>query len=384
MACAWPADSPLEPLRGGHPTGDSFWARLFLALAFAALASYALGLWLARGRAPSLWAAAVLAVTIQLTPLFAPLLLSTDAWSYWAYGTIARVHGNPYRDTPNEFPQIPGYDEMGEDWRDTTSVYGPAFTLASEPLDALAGSDEDVAAWTYKILGAAAVLAAASLAARVSRRRAYALAFVGWNPLLAIHFAGGGHNDAWMAALVVAALASGAAGRRHRAGAAWALAIFVKWIPVVFLALRALEARATGRRVGHAAFAATTAAVAALATARYGLHWLGAFGPIARNANEESSFALPHRLQDAGAPRWLAVGAAVAVFAAGFAWLAREALRGRARLALAACLLLVVTPWLVPWYVVWAVPLAAAEDDPAAQAASLALCAYLLPQTVPL
>jgi hypothetical protein len=71
-------------------------------------------------------------------------------------------------------------------------------------------------------------------------------------------------------------------------------------------------------------------------------------------------------------------------FAVAYAWLAREAWRGRARLGLATCALLLALPYLVVWYVVWAVPLAAAEDDEAAALLSLALCAYLLRQTIPL
>jgi hypothetical protein len=61
----------------------------------------------------------------------------------------------------------------------------------------------------------------------------------------------------------------------------------------------------------------------------------------------------------------------------------RDAVRGRARLGLAACVLMLAAPWLVVWYLVWAVPLAAAEDDRAAQLLTLALGAYLLPQTIP-
>ena len=48
---------------------------------------------------------------------------------------------------------------MGSAWVDTTSVYGPAFTLASEPLAVVAGDSDAVAAWTYKSLAAAAALA---------------------------------------------------------------------------------------------------------------------------------------------------------------------------------------------------------------------------------
>ena len=80
----------------------------------------------------------------------------------------------------------------------------------------------------------------------VARRRAFAAALVGWNPVVAVHFAGGGHNDALMMALVAAALALGERKRVQAAGAAWALAVLVKWVPLVVLPLRALEARATG------------------------------------------------------------------------------------------------------------------------------------------
>jgi hypothetical protein len=57
--------------------------------------------------------------------------------------------------------------------------------------------------------------------------------------------------------------------------------------------------------------------------------------------------------------------------------------RGRARLGLAACLVLATTPYLAVWYLGWAVPLAAADDDDAAIGISILLCAYLLPQTIP-
>jgi Glycosyltransferase family 87 len=382
---AWPDDSPLEPLNGGRPEGDDAYAWAFLLALVAALALYVAALVALTRRGSPLRVVAVLAVAIQLVPLAAPLLLSTDAWTYWSYGRIAVEHdANPYRDAPDEFPDDPSFAYVGADWRDTTSVYGPAFTLASEPLAAVAGESADAAAWIYKTLAALAVLAAVGLAARLSPRPAFACAFAGWNPVLAVHFAGGGHNDAWMAALVLGAVALGASGRRVWAGAAWAAAVLVKWVPLVLLPLQALAARRSGRGFDVRGFALAALVLLGLATVRYGFGWLEAFGPLARNANEETSYALPHRLQELGAPRWLAAGLFAAGFAVAFAFLVREAVRGRARLALAACLLMLAAPWLVVWYVVWAVPLAAAEDDRAAQLLALGLCAYLLPQTIPL
>ena len=111
---------------------------------------------------------------------------------------------------------------------------------------------------------------------------------------------------------------------------------------------------------------------------------LGAFGPLARNANKETRFALPHRLGELGVPTWLAITLFAAAFALAYLWLAREAWRGRARLGLAAALLLLAVPYLAAWYVVWTVPLAAAEDDRTAQLLALGLTAYLLRQAVPI
>jgi alpha-1,6-mannosyltransferase len=268
---------------------------------------------------------------------------------------------------------------MGSDWRESSSVYGPAFTLASE---ALAPVDSgDAVAWTYKTLAALCILAAAFLAAARSRRPAYALAFVGWNPLLAIHFAGGGHNDAWVAVLVLLAVWANGRGRVQLAGVAWCASILVKWIPLLLLPLRALEARATGRRIGHLGFAAAAAALVSVATWRYGPAWIGA---VWGSAGRETSFAIPHRLEQLGLPHGAAVGLCAAAFAVAYAWLLREAWRGRDRLALATALLLVALPYLAVWYVAWTIPLAAAEDDEPAQLLGLALCAYLLRQTIPL
>jgi len=382
---AWPHDSPLVPRQGGHPTGDRTWAWVFLGLLIAAFVAYVAALTLIRRSPPRVAVVATLACAVQLVPLGAPLLLSTDAWAYWDYGRIAAVHGaNPYRVEPARFPNDPAFGSIGTNWRDSTTVYGPAFTLASEPIARAAGSSSDAAAWIYKCLAAAAVLAAAGLAARLSARPALALALVGWNPLLAVHFAGGGHNDAWLAVLVVGALAAGAAGRRQLAGVCWALGALVKWVPLLLLPLRALEARAQRRRVGHAGFAVAAAALCTVAFARYGTAWLDAFGPLARNANHETRWALPHRLEQLGVSHAVAIALFAGAFAAVYMWLAREAWRGKARLGLATVALLLAIPYLVVWYVVWSLPLAAAEDDEPAALLSLALCAYLLRQTIPL
>lgn len=380
---AWPGSSLLTP---DHARGDTGWSWVYLGLIAAAFLAYVAGLVLIAGGAVAR-PGAVLAVAaaIQVAPLLAPVLLSTDVYTYWDYGRLAAVHGeNPYVTEPREYAGDPAFGRMGAMWRDTTSVYGPAFTLASEGHAAAVGDSPRAAAWTYKALAAVAMLVIVWLATRLAARPAFAAAFVGWNPLLAVHFAGGGHNDAWMMALVVVALALAAAGRRQLAGGAWALAIAVKWVAVVFLPLRALEARRHGRRVGHFGFALAAVALAAIASWRYGSGWLDAFGPVARNLREGARYSLPSRLESLGMPHAAAVGLLAGLFGLAYLWLLREAWRGRARLALAAGLLVAAAPWLVPWYAVWTVPLAAMEEDRTARVLAVALSAYLLRDAVPL
>jgi alpha-1,6-mannosyltransferase len=383
-ALAWRDASPLVPRDGGLAQQGSAWP--FLALLVCAFCAYVAGLVLLRRRRLALRAAVAVAAAVQLIPLASPLLLSTDAWTYWGYGWIAAEGGgNPYVDPPAAFPESPAAGYVGADWRDTTSVYGPAFTLVSEPVARLAGSSSDAAAWLFKGLAALSVLAATAAVARTSRRPALAAAFVGWNPVLAIHAGGGGHNDALVGALAAGAVAVAVHRRAALGGSLWALATLVKWVPLVFFALAALADRSRGRTTGTLGFAVTALAVGALATVRYGVDWMGAIGLLADNAARQTSYALPSRLESLGLPHGVALGIALTLLAAGLAWLALEAHRGVARLGRAACLVLATTPYLVVWYLAWAVPLAAPEDDDrTARIAALALTAYLLPQTIPL
>ena len=380
---AWRDGNGLVPLDGGLAVRRAEPA--FFVLLVAAFLLYVAALLTLRGGGPFRIAATV-AVVVQLAPLGAPLLLSTDAWTYWGYGWIgAEGQGNPYVDPPERFPESPAAPYLGASWRDTTTVYGPAFTVASEGVASVAGGSSDVAAWSFKALAALAAIAAALLAARLARRPALAVAAVGWNPLLAVHLAGGGHNDAWLGAMLLAALALGASGHMRWEGSLWAAAIAVKWIPVVLLPLRLLERRATGHRLGLGTFAATLAVLGALATWLYGTAWAGALGPLVSNAARRTSYALPSRLAAIGIPESVAIGVAVAAFALGYAVLTRRALRGHARLGLTACLLLATTPYLAVWYLGWAVPLAAADDETDVPlAVAVIFSAYLLPQTVPL
>ena len=146
VAFAFPEASPLVP---EHGEGDSTWAWLYLGAAAAAFAAYLAGLLLLgrRGAPARRRAVVALACAVQLLPLGAPVLLSTDLYTYWDYARISTVHGgNPYEDVPSDYPDDPAFPLMGSYWYDTTSVYGPGFTLASEAHAVAVGESEEAAA----------------------------------------------------------------------------------------------------------------------------------------------------------------------------------------------------------------------------------------------
>jgi hypothetical protein len=347
----------------------------------AAFALYVLGLVLLSRRRASLPAVVALAAAIQLAPLAAPLLLSTDAYSYWDYARIATVqHGNPYADRPSRFPHDPAYARMGKDWQGKPSVYGPAFTLASE---AAARDSRSGAIRFFRVLAALGSVALVVITALAARRRAFAAAFVGWNPLLALHFAGGGHNDVLMMAFLAGGLALAARGRFQLEGAAWAAALSIKLTVLVFLPLRVLEARRRGRPIGAVGFAVVALLVATAASIAFGYDWLRVLSPVANQLHTPSSLGLAYWASRLGFPQRYAVDGLLLVFALVYLWLLREAWRGRARLGLTACGLLLATSWLQPWYAVWALPLAAVEEDRLAQAVAIALSAYFLRDALP-
>jgi len=364
--------SPIRP--------DGAWAAVWCAGIIAAFVLYVASLFIA-ARASAVAVLAV-AAAIQLVPLAGPLLLSTDVYSYWDYGRIQAVHhGNPYADRPSRFPDDPAYGLMGKDWQQKRDVYGPAFTLAAAGDARLADNSRNAAEHLFRLLAALAAVAVAALAAVASKRPSFAAAFVGWNPLLALHFAGGGHNDALMAAFMTGGLALAAVGRRQAEGVAWALAASVKVVPLVFLPLRLLEQR---RRFGWRGLGIASAVVATFASVAYGHHWLTIFSPVANQLRSSSSLGLPYWASRLGFPERYARDALVLGFVVAYAWLAWQAWRGRARLALASCLLLLATSWLQPWYAIWALPLAAIEEDTLARVLAVALSAYFLRDAIPI
>lgn len=363
--------------RGSMPSSGG---AAFLGVLIAAFACYAAASLLLERRRASLVLVLAIGVAIQIAPLAGPLLLSSDAYSYAAYGRIDyALGGNPYRDPPADFPTDPVVRAVAGGWRETPSVYGPVFAGLSGGVARLAGSDPEAAVRLYRVIGAVSVLALMVLAALLSGRRERAAAFVGWNPLLAVHFGGAGHNDAMMMVLVLGALALARRGSPGASAAVWVGAAAIKWIPLPLYVLQELAAHRRGERTGRAAFAGAALLIAAIATWRYGLDWLRVVTPLVRAAEAQTRYSIARRLDDAVGIPSAAGTALVAVAAAvGGALLVRSAWAGRAQLGLAACLLVAASPWLLPWYAVWPVALSAIERSRASRIVALVLTGYLL------
>jgi hypothetical protein len=365
--------SPVAP-EGG-------WRNAWTFALVVAFALYLVALVLTYKHRNTVVATATIALSIQLIPLAGPLLLSTDVYSYWNYGRLAAVHSvNPYETLPSAFPSDPSYKLMGSDWQNKRTVYGPLFTSGSEVHAHVVG---DSSLWTqrlYRLVAAAALVVIVVLIAWRTRS-AFATVFVGWNPLLALHFAGGGHNDALMALGLVGAVLLAAAGRREAEGAAWVLASAVKIVPLVLLPLRLLEAR---RSFGYRGLFATAAVVAVSAFVLYDWHWLTIFTPVANQLRSSSSLGLPYWAAKIGIPEGIARLALLVAFAVAYVALAIRAARGHAELALATCLLLLATSWLQPWYAVSAVALAALDSDWRPRVLAVLLSAYFLRDTLPI
>jgi len=375
-AAALPASSPIDaPGRWG--------AGLAAGLALA-LTGYVGGIVGLRRRAPPVAAVIAVAAIIQLAPLAGPTLLSTDAWTYWAYGRVAAVHGgNPYGDPPSAYPGDVAYAAMGSSWRDTSSLYGPVFTLGSELHARVAGDDLHRAAWLYRLVAATAMLGTTMLVALLSPRPAFAAAFVGWNPLLALHFGGGGHNDAVMMLAVVGALVLAARGRPNLAGIAWIVAIGLKWVAVAFLVLWSIDRVRRREPLGLGGLAAGAVALVVTATARYGTTWLDAFGGLSSQARRTGSIGLSKWLGDAGLGHRAILATIGLATLTVFAWLALEAWRGRRRLGVSGSAAALGQGWLNPWYASWGVSLSASEEDRLAWVLAVGLTAFLLVDVVP-
>jgi hypothetical protein len=358
---------------GGLAAAPLIWPIIYAIALLAAFALFLVSLVVIRRAPPRTRDVLVLGAAVQLLPLLAPLMLSTDAWAYWGGGRIAAVlGGSPYVDVASQYPGDIAFGYLG--WVDTVTPYGPIWAAFSGAIATVGGADPQVAAWLFRVTAAASMVVVMVVVARLSPRAAFAAAFVSWNPVFAMHFAGAGHNDAAVAAIMVVAIALGRNGRPVGAGLAWSVAALIKWTALVVVPLQLL-----GDRVGHRRsilpwLLTALLVLAGVATLLFGPAWVSAnlstihYDPVPGI----SVWAyLAKRL-----PAELVYYAPIVLFIAAYLVLLRQALHGRVRRGLAMGLFIAASPLLWAWYTVTPAALSALEDDVPALLVAIVLIAY--------
>ena len=309
--------------------------------------------------------------------LVAPPLLSTDLFSYIAYGRLGGTYGiNPYLYGPNVISFDPLYHLVGVQWTHTPTAYGPLFTALSYPL---AGLNIATNVFAYKGIAALSLLAVVVLVWHAAQLRGIdpvkAVALVGLNPVIVIYGVGGGHNDLLMLALLVAGIYVLLRQREGTGGAMIIAATAIKLTAGMLLPF-AIAASA-GRRVATSGRARIVAGagLAAAAVRRPGPghvrlgHPAPGRDPL-EHPGQGGIHSIPGFILNAlGLKRLDApVGALLRVgYAISVVWLMWRVWIGELDWITAAGWatvgLLVSAGLLMPWYIAWLIPLAALSPD---------------------
>jgi glycosyl transferase family 87 len=338
--------------------------------------------------APRLGRRVVWGAIVALLLAFAclPPLLSHDVYSYVDYARLGVLHGlDPYVHPPAAAPGDPAFAEVT--WPDTTSAYGPLFTLATYPL---AWLPVDAAVYVLKAASAAAVLATALLVARLAPARGVdplrAAAFVALNPLVLVHVVGGPHNDALAVLAMTLGVAAVLSAREAVGGASLVAAIAIKApasLAVPFALLGSIR-----RSRFLLGYVVTALAIGWIASIAFSDEWLRVFALASENQSRTSYMSIPittARLTgldpDAVRAAAFALFTGLIVFLLAWTYRGGDWLRATAWTATG---LLLATTWLLPWYLLWPLPAAALSRDRALGLLILALTAYQLGARIPL
>jgi hypothetical protein len=338
---------------------------------------YAAVVWFADQLSPR---AVLLGVAGLLTlVLLAPPLLSTDVFSYIAYGRIGALYGaSPYLHGPSAIVAVdPSASLVGPHWVTTPSAYGPLFTALSYLLAPFAIAANVLA---YKAIAAISSLVVVGVVWYAARLRGLnpvrSVALVGLNPVVMLYGVGGGHNDLLMVAILTIGVYVLLRRSDRASGALMVAAIAVKLTAALVLPF-ALAERAGGRDRGPSAAkivtgVGLTAAVAAVGSlVVFGtapLQLLDTLTDIQTSGALQgipgallTPFGLQHLLSG-GLGLILDVGLVLCV-----GWLLRRVWIGRldwiTGAGWATVAVLIAAGGLLPWYVGWLVPLAALSSD---------------------
>ena len=316
-----------------------------------------------------------------LPTLLVPPLFSRDPYSYFVQGRLMQLGLDPYT---HGAAAVPGWFRAGVDpmWAETPTPYGPLY-LAIEHLVVTVAQTPYWSTVGFRIVSLLGIAAMAyyvpKLAALQGINPAAALWLSAMNPLVLLHFALGGHNDAVMVGLMLAGLFYAMTRRPAVVALLIAGAIAVKPIAIVLLPFAALALIARNasllKRCRAYASSAATALVLVIAAGYavgVGVGWVSALttpGAVRTWLSPPTAIGMAIGLvgQWTGNPELdaLAVQYSRLLFIAAAlllcAWLllkpeGRSPVRGA---VLAFTIIIFFGPVVQPWYLLWALPLIA-------------------------
>ena len=306
--------------------------------------------------------------------LLAPPLISTDLFSYVAYGRMGASYGaNPYVLGPSAIGLDPLYPFIDAQWVHTPTAYGPLFTALSYPLAHLGIAGNVIA---YKAIAAISSLVIVAGVWNAARLRGLdpvkAVALVGLNPVLVVYGVGGAHNDLLMLALMVTGIYVLLQQRERTSGALLVAATAVKLTAGLLLPFAIAGRRRDLRGRSGLLIGAALASVlfGVLAFVLFGTGPLHLFGTLQKiqgggGLHSVSGFILTMLgLGQAGTAAGLIMDGALVVTVV---WLVRRVWLGKldwiTGAGWATVALLVTAGLLLPWYIAWLLPLAALSTD---------------------
>jgi hypothetical protein len=297
------------------------------------------------------WLSFILVAAALVAAVAWPPSFSCDVYAYVGYARMKVLYGlNPYATTQQWL--IDHHDATGPFLRwNIASPYGPVWTTMSVAIVwALRGASLYAQVVAFKLVGAAALLAAAWGGARVAERLSpgrgeLTRLAIGLNPLFLVEAAGNAHNDFVMMALVVAVFAAMLDRRPLRAVLLAGLAGAIKFLPLLLVPWIVLvDWRSRRRTLESVGFLLIALAPMALAFAPY---WLGL----------RSMLGLQQHWSNAGAGGPAAQAALfLAIYGGATAWALRADQLARvmgAWMIVTALLFLVLSGVWLPWYLSW-------------------------------
>jgi hypothetical protein len=326
---------------------------------------------------------AIVVVVLHVIVLLSPPLQLTDLFNYLGYARLGALHHlNPYTHLIKQEMFDPVYRFTS--WHSLRSPYGQLFSAFTYPL---AFVSLPAAYWTLKVATVALSLVFVGLvwhcARRLGRDPRFVVAFVAFNPIFLIYELAGFHNDFFMLAPSMGAIALLLARRDRAAGAALMVAIAVKFTAVLLLPFLLLAVRERPRQL-RVLLGAVLAGIP-LAVLSFAM-----FGVSLPNLQQQSSlltdFSIPNVVGlllhvGGGTPLLLKIFTVAVVVVVAYEFFGkRDWLNGAGWSTLA---LIASLAWLVPWYVVWLLPLAALGTSVRLRQLSVALTVFVILAFVP-